>query len=172
MKCQVLRSRVEPSCLAVLGVGGSDVSPVGVDSSSRSPLTITYHRLWGAVIRWRGGSAFLDVRVKWKCWGPFFLIGFAVGEVAFPTGGVFGCAEQLGGWKSRDVGIIWSFSVLGVCNSTKIPFVCKYGLTSEWDSEDLTELLKRKSDEFVLNQEGDKNDAKVIFLKSDLTIKV
>ncbi|GJZ84885.1 hypothetical protein Tco_0650224 [Tanacetum coccineum] len=73
---------------------------------------------------------------------------------------------------SRKVGMIWSFSVLGVCKSTKIPFVCEYGLTSEWDSEDLTELLERESDEFVLNHEGDKNDAGVISLKSDLTIKV
>ncbi|GKE50627.1 hypothetical protein Tco_1481885, partial [Tanacetum coccineum] len=73
---------------------------------------------------------------------------------------------------SREVGMIWSFSVLGVCKSTKIPFVCEYGLTSEWDYEDLTELLERKSDEFVLNHEGDKNDVGVIFLKSDLTIEV
>ncbi|GKB44090.1 hypothetical protein Tco_0889032 [Tanacetum coccineum] len=73
---------------------------------------------------------------------------------------------------SREVGMIWSFSVLGVCKSTKIPFVCEYSLTSEWDSEDLTELLERKSDEFVLNHERDKNDFGVIFLKSDLTIKV
>ncbi|GJU92279.1 hypothetical protein Tco_1304702 [Tanacetum coccineum] len=44
----------------------------------------------------------------------------------------------------------------------------------EWDYEDLTELLEKESesDEFVLNQEGDKNDAVVISLKSDLTIKV
>ncbi|GJT70431.1 putative ribonuclease H-like domain-containing protein [Tanacetum coccineum] len=68
-------------------------------------------------------------------------------------------------FRSRKVGMIWSFSVLGVCKSTKIPFVCEYGLTSEWDSEDLTELLERESDEFVLNHEGDKNDAGVISLK-------
>ncbi|GKD09977.1 hypothetical protein Tco_1189662 [Tanacetum coccineum] len=73
---------------------------------------------------------------------------------------------------SREVGMIWSFTVLGVCKSTKIPFVCEYGLTSECDSEDLTELLERKSDEFILNHEGDKNDTEVILLKSDLTIKV
>ncbi|GJR49437.1 hypothetical protein Tco_1399958 [Tanacetum coccineum] len=42
----------------------------------------------------------------------------------------------------------------------------------EWDYEDLTELLERESDEFILNHEGDKNDAGVISLKSDLTIKV
>ncbi|GJR34554.1 putative reverse transcriptase domain-containing protein [Tanacetum coccineum] len=75
-------------------------------------------------------------------------------------------------FRSRKVGMIWSFSVLGVCKSTKIPFVYEYGLTSEWDSEDLTELLERECDEFVLNHEGDKNDARVISLKSDLTIKV
>ncbi|GJU29232.1 hypothetical protein Tco_1172821 [Tanacetum coccineum] len=73
---------------------------------------------------------------------------------------------------SREVGMIWSFSVFRVCKSTKIPFVCEYGLTSEWDSEDLTELLERKSDEFVLNHERDKYDAEFILLKSELTIKV
>ncbi|GKF38712.1 hypothetical protein Tco_0118773, partial [Tanacetum coccineum] len=34
------------SCLAVLGARGANVSPVGIGSSSRSPLTITSHRLW------------------------------------------------------------------------------------------------------------------------------
>ncbi|GJW62995.1 hypothetical protein Tco_0114879 [Tanacetum coccineum] len=80
-------------------------------------------------------------------------------------------SSSLSPW-SREVGMIWSFSVLGVCKSTKILFICEYGLTSEWDSKDLTELLERKSDEFVLNHEGDKNDVGVIFLKSNLTIKV
>ncbi|GKB52353.1 hypothetical protein Tco_0903106 [Tanacetum coccineum] len=75
-------------------------------------------------------------------------------------------------FRSRKVGMIWSFGFLGVCKRTKIPFVCEYGLAIEWNSEDLTELLEGKSDEFVLNHEGDKNDARVIFLKSDLTIKV
>ncbi|GKF28345.1 hypothetical protein Tco_0094687, partial [Tanacetum coccineum] len=72
---------------------------------------------------------------------------------------------------SRKVGMIWSFGFLGVCKRTKIPFVCEYGLTIEWNSEDLTELLKGKCDEFVLNHEEDKNDSGVISLKSDLTIK-
>nr|GEV99650.1 hypothetical protein [Tanacetum cinerariifolium] len=75
-------------------------------------------------------------------------------------------------FRSREVSMIWSFSVLGVCKSTKILVVCEYGLTSEWDYEDLTELLERESDEFVLNHEGDKNDAGVVSLMSDLTIKV
>ncbi|GJV64886.1 hypothetical protein Tco_1475714 [Tanacetum coccineum] len=75
-------------------------------------------------------------------------------------------------FKSRKIDMIWSFSVLGVCKSTKIPFVCEDGLAIDWNYENLTELLERKSDEFVLNHEGDKNDARVIFLKSDLTIKV
>ncbi|GJZ51156.1 hypothetical protein Tco_0605671 [Tanacetum coccineum] len=76
--------------------------------------------------------------------------------------------------RSRKAGMIWSFVFLGVCKRTKIPFVCEYGLTDEWDYEDLIELLEREreSDEFVLNHEGDKNDAGVISLKSDLTIKV
>ncbi|GJQ98331.1 hypothetical protein Tco_0009470 [Tanacetum coccineum] len=74
-------------------------------------------------------------------------------------------------FRSKEVGMIWSFSFLGVCKSTKIPFVCEYGLTSEWDYEDLTKLLERKSDKLILNHEGDKNDAGVILLKSDLTIK-
>nr|GFA21833.1 hypothetical protein [Tanacetum cinerariifolium] len=80
--------------------------------------------------------------------------------------------DHFGVDRSREVGMIWSFSVLGVCKRTKIPFVCEYGLTSERDSEHLTELLERESDEFVLNHKGDKNDARVISLKSDLTIKV
>nr|GEU73984.1 copia protein [Tanacetum cinerariifolium] len=75
-------------------------------------------------------------------------------------------------FRSRKIGMIWNFSVLRVCKSTKISFVCEDGLAIEWNSENLTELLKRKSDEFVLNHEGDKNDARVILLKSDLTIKV
>ncbi|GKA83636.1 hypothetical protein Tco_0805231 [Tanacetum coccineum] len=55
---------------------------------------------------------------------------------------------------------------------TKIPFVCEDGLAIEWNSENLTELLERKSDEFVLKHEGDKNNSGGISLKSDLTIKV
>ncbi|GKA29427.1 hypothetical protein Tco_0715672 [Tanacetum coccineum] len=70
------------------------------------------------------------------------------------TDDVVGCgggtlAEgDVGEFKSRKVGMIWSFGFLGVCKGTKILFVCEYGLTSEWDSEDLTELLERESDEF------------------------
>ncbi|GJT07592.1 hypothetical protein Tco_0842054, partial [Tanacetum coccineum] len=60
---------------------------------------------------------------------------------------------------SRKIGMIWSFGFSGVCKRTKILFVCKYGLAIEWNSEDLTELLKGESDEFVLNHEGDENDA-------------
>ncbi|GJW21304.1 hypothetical protein Tco_0031926 [Tanacetum coccineum] len=75
-------------------------------------------------------------------------------------------------FRSRKIGMIWSFSVLRVCKSTKILFVCEDGLAIEWNFENLTELLERKSDEFILNHEGDKNDARVILLKSDLTIKV
>ncbi|GKC29632.1 hypothetical protein Tco_1036926 [Tanacetum coccineum] len=80
--------------------------------------------------------------------------------------------RMVGNRESGKVGMIWSFSVLEVCKSTKIPFVCEYCLTSEWDYEDLTELLERECDEFILNYEGDKNDVGVISLKSDLTIKV
>ncbi|GJR21527.1 hypothetical protein Tco_0970054 [Tanacetum coccineum] len=76
------------------------------------------------------------------------------------------------GRRSRKVDMIWSFGFLGVCKRTKILFVCEYGLDIEWNSKDLTEFLKGKSDEFVLNHEGDKNDARVISLKSDLTIKI
>ncbi|GJT12554.1 hypothetical protein Tco_0859596 [Tanacetum coccineum] len=75
-------------------------------------------------------------------------------------------------FRSRKVDMIWSFGFLGVCKRTKILFVCEYGLDIEWNSKDLTEFLKGKSDEFVLNHEGDKNDARVISLKSDLTIKI
>nr|GEY83969.1 hypothetical protein [Tanacetum cinerariifolium] len=75
-------------------------------------------------------------------------------------------------FRSRKIGVMWSFSVLRVCKSTKILFVCEDSLAIEWNYENLTELLERKSDEFVLNHEGDKNDARVILLKSDLTIKV
>ncbi|GJT34708.1 hypothetical protein Tco_0925127 [Tanacetum coccineum] len=80
-------------------------------------------------------------------------------------------STSLSSW-SRKVGMIWSFGFLGVCKRTKIPFVCEDGLAIEWNSEDLSELLEGKSDEFVLNHEGDKNDSRVIFLKSYLTIKV
>ncbi|GJU69239.1 hypothetical protein Tco_1255498 [Tanacetum coccineum] len=75
-------------------------------------------------------------------------------------------------FRSRKVGMIWSFGFLRVCKRTKIPFVYEYDLAIEWNYEDLTKLLEGESDEFVLNYEGDKNDAGVISLKSDLTIKV
>ncbi|GJV31120.1 hypothetical protein Tco_1391520 [Tanacetum coccineum] len=66
-----------------------------------------------------------------------------------------------------------SFEVLSIALSrTKIPFICEDGLAVEWNSENLIELLKGKSDEFVLNHKGDKNNSGVISLKSDLTIKV
>ncbi|GJU78509.1 protein MID1-complementing activity 1 [Tanacetum coccineum] len=55
---------------------------------------------------------------------------------------------------------------------TKILFVCEDDLAIEWNSENLTKLLEKKSDEFVLNHEGDKNNFGGISLKSDLTIKV
>nr|GEV26339.1 hypothetical protein [Tanacetum cinerariifolium] len=113
---------------------------------------------------------------------PPFSLSFVVanGEVRDCQGGLWWGRDskakrvclvvQEGG--RREVGMIWSFSVLGVFKSTKIPFVCEYGLTNEWDSKDLTKLLERGSDEFVLNHERDKNDDGVISLKSDLTIKV
>nr|GFA25030.1 hypothetical protein [Tanacetum cinerariifolium] len=75
-------------------------------------------------------------------------------------------------FRSRKVGMMWSFGFLEVCKRTKIPFVCEDGLAIEWNSKDLTELFKGESDEFVLNHEGDKNEAEVISLKSDLTIKL
>nr|GEV79967.1 hypothetical protein [Tanacetum cinerariifolium] len=75
-------------------------------------------------------------------------------------------------FRSRKVSMIWSFGFLGVCKRTKIPFVCEYGLASEWNFENLTELLEKDSDEFILNHKGDKNDPGVISLKSELTIKV
>nr|GEY57725.1 ribosomal protein L7Ae/L30e/S12e/Gadd45 [Tanacetum cinerariifolium] len=73
---------------------------------------------------------------------------------------------------SRKFGVIWSFCLMRVCKSTKIPFICEDGLAIEWNSKNLTELLKRESDEFVLNHKGDKNDSEVISLKGGLTIKV
>ncbi|GJT29440.1 hypothetical protein Tco_0909715 [Tanacetum coccineum] len=75
-------------------------------------------------------------------------------------------------FRSRKIGMIWSFGLLRVCKSTKIPFISEDDLAIEWNSKDLTELLEGKSDEFVLNHEGDKNDSGVISLKGDLTIKV
>nr|GEY89958.1 hypothetical protein [Tanacetum cinerariifolium] len=74
-------------------------------------------------------------------------------------------------FRSRKFGVIWSFGLLRVCKSTKIPFISEDGLAIEWNSKNLTELLKREreSDEFVLNHEGDKNDFGVISLKGDLT---
>ncbi|GJW89249.1 WAT1-related protein isoform X1 [Tanacetum coccineum] len=67
--------------------------------------------------------------------------------------------------------VSWVCDLVSDENQESIHFV-KYGLAIEWNSEDLTELLEGESDEFVLNHEGDKNDAGVISLKSDLTIKV
>ncbi|GKD48527.1 hypothetical protein Tco_1277503, partial [Tanacetum coccineum] len=34
-------------------------------------------------------------------------------------------------FRSRKIGMIWSFSVLGVCKSTKIPFICEDCLAIE-----------------------------------------
>ncbi|GJR12889.1 hypothetical protein Tco_0795541 [Tanacetum coccineum] len=75
-------------------------------------------------------------------------------------------------FRSRKIGMILSFGFLGVYKRTKILFVCEDGLAIEWNSEDLTKLFEGESDKFVLNNEGDKNEAGVIYLKSDLTIKV
>nr|GFB09550.1 hypothetical protein [Tanacetum cinerariifolium]GFB46249.1 hypothetical protein [Tanacetum cinerariifolium] len=75
-------------------------------------------------------------------------------------------------FRSRKFGVIWSFGLSRVCKSTKIPFISEDGLAIEWNSKNMTELLKKESDEFVLNHEGDKNDSGVISLKGDLTIKV
>ncbi|GKB40663.1 hypothetical protein Tco_0885605 [Tanacetum coccineum] len=75
-------------------------------------------------------------------------------------------------FRSRKVGMIWSFGFLGVCKRTNISFIYEDGLAIEWNYENLIELLERESDEFVLNHEGDDNDTGVISLKSDSTIKV
>nr|GEV55951.1 zinc finger, CCHC-type [Tanacetum cinerariifolium] len=82
------------------------------------------------------------------------------GRVVVPTG------------RSRKFGVIWSFGLLRVCKSTKIPFISEDGLAIEWNYKNLTELLKKESDEFILNHEGGKNDSEVISLKGDLTMKV
>nr|GEW72530.1 hypothetical protein [Tanacetum cinerariifolium] len=75
-------------------------------------------------------------------------------------------------FRSRKFSVIWSFDLLRVCKSTKISFISEDGLAIEWNSKNLTEFLKRESDEFILNHEGDKNDSGVISLKGNLTIKV
>nr|GEV47082.1 hypothetical protein [Tanacetum cinerariifolium] len=75
-------------------------------------------------------------------------------------------------FRSRKFGVIGSFGLLRVCKSTKIAFISEDGFAIEWNSKNLTELLKRESDEFVLNHEGDKNDYGVIFLKGDFTLEV
>nr|GEV51917.1 hypothetical protein [Tanacetum cinerariifolium] len=80
--------------------------------------------------------------------------------------------ELMNLFRSRKFGVMWSFSLLRVCKSTKIPFICEDDLAIEWIFKNLTELLKRESDEFVLNHKGDKNDSGVISLKCDLIIKV
>nr|GEV07232.1 putative ribonuclease H-like domain-containing protein [Tanacetum cinerariifolium] len=74
-------------------------------------------------------------------------------------------------FKSRKFTVIWSFGLLRLCKSTKIPFISEEGLAIDWNSKNLTELLKRESDEFVLNLEGDKNDSRVISLKELSTAK-
>nr|GFB16520.1 hypothetical protein [Tanacetum cinerariifolium] len=75
-------------------------------------------------------------------------------------------------FRIRKFGVIWSFGLLRVCKSTKIPFISEDGWAIECNSKNLIELLKRESDEFVLNYERDKNDSRVISWKGDLTIKV
>ncbi|GJY95701.1 hypothetical protein Tco_0512062 [Tanacetum coccineum] len=98
--------------------------------------------------------------------------GEDVGEFNFRNGSSSGCHDGL--WwlieDEEDGEVVVGDGVLArdaPSSSSSSPW-----LTSEWDSEDLTELLERKSDEFVLNHERDKNDTGVILLKSDLTIKV
>nr|GEW53718.1 hypothetical protein [Tanacetum cinerariifolium] len=75
-------------------------------------------------------------------------------------------------FRSRKFSVIWSFALLRERKSTNIPFISEDGLAIEWNSKNLTELLKRESGEFVLNHKGGKSDSKVISLKGDLTIKV
>ncbi|GJW31543.1 hypothetical protein Tco_0051575 [Tanacetum coccineum] len=87
------------------------------------------------------------VQKKWECRmvGNREIYGYDGRRLKRRSDGLFHDHFRVDGFVSESgkVGMIWSFSVLGVCKSTKILFVCEYGLTSDWDYEDLTELLER-----------------------------
>ncbi|GJV67769.1 hypothetical protein Tco_1483278 [Tanacetum coccineum] len=74
--------------------------------------------------------------------------------------------------RSRKVGGIWSIGFLRILKRCKIPFVCKNDLTVVRNFEDLTELSKSESYEFMLNHKGDEKIAIFIGLNRDLTIEV
>ncbi|GJR58302.1 hypothetical protein Tco_1500464 [Tanacetum coccineum] len=75
----------------------------------------------------------------------------------------------LGSWK---VGGIWSLGFLRILKRSKVPLVGEHGLTVVRNFEDLTELGKSESYEFMLNHKGDDKIAIFIDLNRDLTIEI
>ncbi|GJS45418.1 hypothetical protein Tco_0595539 [Tanacetum coccineum] len=75
----------------------------------------------------------------------------------------------VGSWK---VGGIWSLGFLRILKRSKVPLVGEHGLTVVRNFEDLTELGKSESYEFMLNHKGDDKIAIFIGLNRDLTIEI
>ncbi|GJW60235.1 hypothetical protein Tco_0109570 [Tanacetum coccineum] len=75
----------------------------------------------------------------------------------------------IGSWK---VGGIWSLGFLRILKRSKVPLVGEHGLTVVRNFEDLTELGKSESYEFMLNHKGDDKIAIFIGLNRDLTIEI
>ncbi|GKF98177.1 hypothetical protein Tco_0296960, partial [Tanacetum coccineum] len=74
--------------------------------------------------------------------------------------------------RSRKVDGIWSLSFLRILKRCKVPLVGEYGLTVVRTFEDLTELGKSESYEFMLNHKGDDKIVIFISLNRDLTIEI
>ncbi|GJW91239.1 hypothetical protein Tco_0168792 [Tanacetum coccineum] len=75
----------------------------------------------------------------------------------------------VGSWK---VGGIWSLGFLRILKRSKVPLVGEHGLTVVRNFEDLTELGKSESYEFMLNHKRDDKIAILICLNHDLTIEI
>ncbi|GJT75753.1 hypothetical protein Tco_1042478 [Tanacetum coccineum] len=75
----------------------------------------------------------------------------------------------IGSWK---VGGIWSLGFLRILKRSKVPLVGEHGLNIVRNFEDLTELGKSESYEFVLNHKGDDKISIFIGLNRDLTIEI
>ncbi|GJZ91991.1 hypothetical protein Tco_0664056 [Tanacetum coccineum] len=73
---------------------------------------------------------------------------------------------------SRKVSGVWSLGFLRILKKCKVPLVGKNGLTVVRNFEDLTELSKSKSYEFMLNHKRDDKIPFFIGLTVDLTIDV
>ncbi|GJU14663.1 hypothetical protein Tco_1142629 [Tanacetum coccineum] len=74
--------------------------------------------------------------------------------------------------RSWKVGGIWSLGFLRILKRSKVPLIGEHGLSVVRNFEDLTELGKSESYEFMLNHKGDDKIAIFISLKHDLTIEI